>query len=69
MKMGNSGDAPGVTGQGAYAETARVIIDKVCDNRSDDLLVAGEECVAEVSGEAPPSTFSGFRPELDTKLG
>ena len=37
MEMGNGGDVPGVTGQGACAETAR-IVDEMGDDHFDDLL-------------------------------
>ena len=36
VEMGNGGNVPGVTGQGACAETAHVI-DQVRDDDSDDL--------------------------------
>ena len=37
MKVGDSGDVPGVTGQGACDETG-LVIDKMSDDHFDDLL-------------------------------
>ena len=37
MEMGNSGDVPGVTGQGACAETV-FVVDEMCEDDLDDIL-------------------------------
>jgi hypothetical protein len=37
MKMRDGGDVPGVTGQGACPEAARVV-DEVCDDHFNDVL-------------------------------
>ena len=56
MDVGSGGNIPGVTGQGACAETAHVIA-KVSDDRSTNSwgrLEAGDSTVVKSSEEKPP---------------
>ena len=71
MEVGNGCDVPGVTGQGACAETPPVV-HEMGDDHFDDLAGKsgdlGRECRKGFRGSTPSlTTFSGLWLELDTK--